>query len=87
MLIWKFKTDGTPVLQEEETLPPNTVTIKDKDGKTNPIKRIAETTGRKMLGVRKAGNLQEKTELEHLIQKTQKFTCAIIACPVQPHEV
>ncbi len=40
-----------------------------------------------MLGVQKAGNLQEKTELEHLLQKTQKFTCAIIACPVQPHEV
>jgi hypothetical protein len=39
-----------------------------------------------MLGVRKAGNLQETTELAHLLKKTQTFTCAIAVCPVKPHE-
>ena len=40
-----------------------------------------------MLGVQKAGNLQEKTEFTHLLQKTQKFAKAITACPVKSHEV
>eukprot|EP00978_Attheya_sp_CCMP212_P042934 scaffold271170_cov67-Attheya_sp.AAC.1 len=74
------------MLRKEETLPPNSVELTDQEGNTESIERISETNGRKMLGVRKAGNLQEKTELAHLLKKTQQFTCAIVACPVKPHE-
>jgi hypothetical protein len=40
---------------------------------------VSETVAIKMLGVQKAGNLQETTELSHLLEKTQKFARAITA--------
>eukprot|EP00978_Attheya_sp_CCMP212_P015193 scaffold39147_cov55-Attheya_sp.AAC.6 len=40
-----------------------------------------------MLGVRKARSLQDTTEYNHPHKKTKKFICAIIACPVRPHEI
>ena len=61
--------------------------VKTQSGETAQIKRVSEITAIKMLGVQKAGNLQEKTEFTHLMQKTQKFAKAITACPVKSHEV
>eukprot|EP00978_Attheya_sp_CCMP212_P032184 scaffold124289_cov63-Attheya_sp.AAC.2 len=74
MLIWAIKPNGTPTLRKEETLPVNIVKLTDQEGNKESIERISETKGQKKLGVRKAGNLQEKTELAHLLKKTQNVT-------------
>jgi hypothetical protein len=87
ILIWNFSPKGKPLLCEEKYLPQNTVSVHDQHGDLTKIERISETKGLKMLGVRIAGNLQYTTEYNHLHKKTKKFICAIIACPVQPHEI
>ena len=87
MLIWRFTQIGTPYLCPMEDLPTNTVTVLDQDGKPAIIERIPHDKGIRMLGVRKAGNLKESDEFEHLLEKTWKFTSSVIACPVKAHEI
>eukprot|EP00978_Attheya_sp_CCMP212_P029418 scaffold104451_cov75-Attheya_sp.AAC.2 len=81
MIIWKFSSVGKPSLYKESELPPNTVQVFDQDGKAAMIERLPQNKGIRMLGVRKAGDLSENDEFDHLLEKTQKFTKSVIACP------
>ena len=51
------------------------------------IKRIPQDTSLVMLGVKKAGDLNERDELKHLLAKTEKFTKSVVACPIRVHEI
>eukprot|EP00978_Attheya_sp_CCMP212_P037047 scaffold172156_cov63-Attheya_sp.AAC.2 len=86
MMIWQFDRTGKPSLKPTEDIVPNTVRVKTQSGETAKIKRVSEKEAICMLGVQKAGNLPEEREFKHLLQKTQKFACAILACPVKAHE-
>eukprot|EP00978_Attheya_sp_CCMP212_P011651 scaffold28851_cov56-Attheya_sp.AAC.6 len=64
----------------------NPQTYQDK-GQPATIKHIPQNKGNKIVGVLKAGDLKERAEFKHLLNKTLKFTCSIVACPVRPHEI
>ena len=84
MMIWKFKPTGQAYLCKNEELPPNTVTLTNPSDPldTRVIKRKCVTEAEKTLGVMKAADLSQTEELKHLKQKAQKFTKALVACPL-----
>jgi hypothetical protein len=70
-----------------DKLPNNTVTVLDQEGQPATIKCIPHDKGIHMLGVRKAGNLTDTDESNHLLEKIAKFTSSVITCPVKAHKI
>jgi hypothetical protein len=84
MVIWTFTADGIAKITLNDDLPANTVSINNpsKPTERQPIKRKCVTTASKTLGVFKAADLSQTGEFKHLKQKAEKFTKALVSCPL-----
>ena len=87
LVIWMFTSAGAPIITKEEDLPPKQVKLQDTTGNATPLQQVSPYNSIKMLGVHKAASLDKTIEFNYLHDKLKVFTCALIACPLQQHEV
>eukprot|EP00957_Ditylum_brightwellii_P121847 9291978-Ditylum_brightwellii.AAC.1 len=85
-MVWDFKSSGRLVITPMSKLPENTVKIR-RQGIATMLKRTLEDKAIRNLGISRALNLQEVTELANLKANTHKFAYAVSVCPLQQDEI